>query len=156
MIPRVHDDAQLGKTPIGHVFLGFSEALGPPDIVPAGMGGFETRRVRGSRADFMPPAHDPLDGGLQQARHAPLREQPARGFLQCRVVRHRAEFDSLAELRRVFQHGSDSAVVRAQVGFEHQAGEELVLGELPRTEPMSIRWQGVLGCFPGFPQHLPW
>ena len=154
VVGRVGDDVQFGKTPIGHVFWGFSALSGPPDIVAAGPGGLEAGGVSRGRPHPSAAAHDSLHGSLQQPIDAGLGEQPAGGLLQGGPVRHGLQFDAPAQIGTVPEQFPEAAVVGAQMSLEHQTGEELVLGEFLRAVAMRMGRQGVLGSFPGFPQHL--
>jgi hypothetical protein len=62
-----------------------------------------------------------------------------------RVVRDDAQADLAAEVQVIGQVCRQPAVVEAEELLEHQAGEELVLGELPGAEPMPMRRQGLAG-----------
>jgi hypothetical protein len=53
-------------------------------------------------------------------------------------VRNMQQTDSPAKLRAVFQMGRDAAVVCSHKRLKYQAGKELVLGELLRTEAMAV------------------
>lgn len=72
MVQRVRENAQLRIVPLRHRFLRFSALFGPPDIVAAGVDGFQAGGVGGGGFDaFAPPQDAPHAGGQHSNLRAP-------------------------------------------------------------------------------------
>ena len=62
----------------------------------------------------------------------------------------------MEKIRKVFQHPYNAAVVCLEEDLQDQAGEQLMLGELPGAEAMGVRGQGPLGHLQRNQRDLPW
>jgi len=131
-----------------------------PDVVAAGVAGVESGRVAGRVPHARAVAAEHASHGpVEQLAEVTHRQQAARGLVERGEVRDRlgaGEPDRRAQLGRVAQQGRDAAVVLALVLLEDEAGEELMLGELPRAERARVGGEAGLGGRVGLLHHPPW
>src|SRR5579862_4488233 len=83
-------------------------------------------------------------------------EQTYAGLLQRGEVRDESQAQRLTQRRPLEQELGDAAIVLLLELLEHQAGEELRLGELVWTGLVGIVAEGFLAGGQRDPRHRPW
>src|SRR5262249_26353456 len=76
------------------------------------------------------PAQQAADGAAQQAAEARAGQQAAAGLVQGGVVGAGPQAQGAGQVGQVLQEDGQAAVVGLEEDLEHQAGEQLRLGEL--------------------------
>ena len=155
MTGTIADEARLGKAatlpPL--VFPGF---LAPFRVVRADVPTLEARAVDGRQLHSTLHQfgfHRAVDRFVEQLPGGHRNEQSPGRFLEGRIVRDPIEFDRPGKARRIGQQRSQLAIVQLQEFLQHQAGKQLRLRELLRTEAVRVRAQPAATDLIGGQQH---
>jgi hypothetical protein len=146
-----HED-DLGEVGVSPDGIGVSAAGPPLDVVAAGVPRLHAGAIDGRQRDAPLPDAVPQGALEDGVEHLPARDggqEPHGGLLEGGIVRHRAQADLAAEFGIIGQVRRQPAVVEAQELLEHQAGQELGLGELLGAEPVPMRRQRLAGSVVG-------
>ena len=116
-------------------------AIASADVVPAGVatvqsGGVECRPFEPASA-----AQEPAHRSAKQATGGGLAQQSSARFLGCREMRNGGQRERLTNVGVIRQMGNESPVIGLQERLEDQAGKELRLRELLRTELVRVSAQ---------------
>lgn len=118
--------------------------------------GVEAAGIAGRVRHLLLPAADAAHGVGQQHAHVLELQQPLAGFLQGGEMRSGLEFDRDLQVVAVGQQRRRPAIVFFLELLEHQAGEQLRLGELLGRKLVRIKRQTALADRQGFENHPPW
>ena len=149
-----HED-DLGVVRVSPVPIGIPVGL-PLGVVAADVSRLHPRAVDGRQAD-PPLPHPMLQGllvhGVEHATAGHGRQESLRRLLEGGEVGDGLQGDQAAEVGMVGEVLAQPAVVEARELLEHQAGQELRLGELLGAELVSVRGHSPTGRLVGDLEH---
>ena len=138
MATRIAHQAQLGITVINDGFPGTGDAISTPHEIRAGAATFQACGVHGRRFYPSPATEMQSNGTFQKPLRLGQSQQATRRFLQRGEVRHAAKFQQLHQRRMIDEMGHHPAIIGLEKVLQHQASEQLMLGELLGTIKMRI------------------
>ena len=114
------------------------------------------RSAQGNALGFLPPSSSHTLAPFQLHFYCRIKQplswlrkqQPFGRFLNRRVMRYANQFNRIGQRVEVDEVLGEPPIVRLQKVFQHQAREQLVLGDLLRTVQMTIRKQRLTGNLP--------
>lgn len=146
----------LVADPLFRPFFPFFLIIATPDEVAAGVMGVKAGGVCGGVPDGSLAAVDSTHRVAQQPANAILFQQSSAGLVQRGVVRHRRQTDALRQLRAIDQPPPDATIVLLLEFLEHQAGEQLRLGELFGAVDVRVVAERFLAGSQRNHRHIPW